>query len=126
MRDQHRAAGGVVSDVEREHDSIRIVSFEPVPELAWLEDGKTADHHPGYTDREQCGKPILRADASADLQRDPWQGGETRDQVPVRRRAVARAVEIDDVQSSGALGVVGAREFQRVARVVGLGVEMSL
>ena len=126
MRDQQWTASGVVPYVECEHDAIRIVTFEPVPEFVWLEDGQTADHHPRDTGREQCGKPILRADASADLQRESGQGSETRDQVPVRRRAVARAVEIDDVQSSDALGLVSAREFQRVAWVVRLGVETSL
>ena len=58
---------------------------------------------------------VLRPDAAADLQRDPRDAGQTRDHLPVRRRAVARAVEVDDVQSSGALHQVCARQVDRVA-----------
>jgi hypothetical protein len=102
VRNEPRPPGGVVPDVERQHDPVRSVAMKPAPELVGIEDGEAADHHPRDTEREEGGELVLRPDAATDLQRDSRHGGQTRDHLPVRRRAVARAVKVDDMQSSGA------------------------
>ncbi len=102
VRREHGATRRVVPHVECEHDAIRPVAVEPAAQLLRPRNGDAADHHPRGASRPECLERGLRADATADLQLDPGLRRERRDQCVVRRRPVARAVEVDDVHAARA------------------------
>jgi hypothetical protein len=102
-------------------------SVEPGGDLVRLRHCDAADHDAGDAEREQFLGHLARADAAADLDGVPaGTGGDALDRVTVALRAVARAVEVDDVDLPRAQCAVAIEHVERVGGIDGLGVEAAL
>ncbi len=103
MRRQARRAAVVEADVERQHDAVGTELAHPLLDLRGLRHRHAADDDALHAEAEQFAGHLARADAAADLdgcvRERLRQAGDGR---PVALRAIARAVEVDDVHVAGA------------------------
>ena len=114
MSGHARCACRVEADVESQRDLFGPEVFEPGSDLFRLDESGAADDDSGDAEVEHLRDRGGIAQSSAHLELDGILGGEVGDDGAVCAAAVARAVEVDDVQPIGAeIAVLGEQHKWR-------------
>jgi hypothetical protein len=127
MRREPRRTGRVDAYIEGEDDAIGPEITQPLLDLRRIGHGYAADDDAANTQAEQFSRHRAGADAAAYLDACVDKGSrETANGSPVALRAIARTVEVDDVDVTGAKAAVALQDHARIAAIDGFGVETSL
>ncbi len=116
----------VIAHIEGEADARRTELREPRNHLLRLFGREAADHHALDPAAQQILDDGRGAHAAADLDPDGRLRGEPFDDGAIGERAVARAVQIDDVQPARAKGAIALQQLLGREVVARLGGEIAL
>ena len=126
MCGEPRGAVRVDADVEGQHDSFRAEFRDPGRDLLRMAGREAADDDAFDAERKHLVRHRAAPDAAADLQGQAGSGSEARDGSAIALRAVARPIEVHDVDEPRPERTVVREYLVRVVGIDGFGVEAAL